>query len=274
MNVSQAFLRSSMAYQISASKLQTYQRCPYAYYLRYERRLTTSAFFGSAALGTALHQALAKFHRDWHYQTPLPDLDWVYQCWEESAMELTTQQREEGRDILTTYYRKFIKSEPAIRRPLAVEGKIQAYLQVQNLEFVVTGRYDRIDWLPDGLELIDYKSAREVKLPEADMVDLQIGLYYLALAQTYQQTLKYLSLLFLRTGEKMRYEATPSHQQRVQAVVSELAVKLRDDQTWMPTPGQQCDRCAYSRYCSAVNSTPVPLPVLQKSPELQLALSL
>jgi putative RecB family exonuclease len=261
-----------MTYQISASKLQTYKRCPYAYYLRYERRLANSAFFGSAALGTALHQALAKFHRDWHYLIPIPDVDWLYQCWNQCSPELTTQQSEEGRDILTTYYRKFIKTEATLRRPLAVEGKIQAYLQIEHLEFVITGRYDRIDFLADGLELIDYKSARDVKLPDQETIDVQMGLYYLALAQTYQQSLKYLSLLFLRTGEKVRFEATPSHQQQVHATIAELAVKLRADQAWVPTPGRQCDRCAYARYCSAVNQAPVPLPALQKSPELQLAL--
>jgi putative RecB family exonuclease len=262
-----------MTYQISASKLQTYKRCPYAYYLRYERRLSSSAFFGSAALGTALHQALAKFHRDWHYCLPIPEVDWVYQCWDEYALGLTTQQMADGRDILETYYRKFIKTEAMLRRPLAVEGKIQAHLQVENLEFTITGRYDRIDFLPDGLELIDYKSARIVKLPDPEMIDLQIGLYYLALTQTYQQSLKYLSLLFLRTGEKVRFEATPNHQRQVEAAISELAMKLRTDQAWVPTPGRQCLRCGYARYCPAVNQAPMPLPTLQKTPELQLALS-
>lgn len=56
-----------MVYQLLATKLQTYHRCPQAYYFRYELRLKTAAFFGSAALGTALHQALAQVYRDWHY---------------------------------------------------------------------------------------------------------------------------------------------------------------------------------------------------------------
>lgn len=54
-----------MAYPISATKLQTYHRCPQAYYFRYELGLKTPSFFGNAALGTALHQALAQAYRDW-----------------------------------------------------------------------------------------------------------------------------------------------------------------------------------------------------------------
>lgn len=264
-----------MTYQISATKLQAYNRCPYAYYLRYERRLSSNEFFGSAALGSALHQALAKFHRDWHYNDPIPDLRWAQRCWDDYSTGLTANQILEGKDILEGYYQKFVAGESSLRQPLAVEGKIHAYLQVENLEFCVTGRYDRIDYLSDGLELIDYKSSREFKVPDPNEMDLQIGLYYLALEQTYQKSLKYLSLLFLRTGEMVRFRATRKHKKQVQKVISDLAVRLREDHTWEPTPGKQCDRCAYARYCPAVTPDPTPLPAsLGASPELQLALSL
>ncbi|MEO1134339.1 MAG: PD-(D/E)XK nuclease family protein, partial [Cyanobacteria bacterium J06639_1] len=66
-----------MAYHLSATKLQTYHRCPQAYYFRYERKVPAPGFFGSLALGTALHKALAKIHGDWHYAAPLPEWDWL-----------------------------------------------------------------------------------------------------------------------------------------------------------------------------------------------------
>ena len=147
-------------------------------------------------------------------------------------------------------------------------------MQVENLEFLITGRYNRLDFLSEGLELIDYKSSREVKLPDAAEMDVQIGLYYLALEQTYQQSLRHLSLLFLRTGEKIQFEATPAHKQRVETMVSNLAVRLRYDQGWEPTPGQQCDRCTFARYCSAVSPSPTPLPESRLKSQLQLALNL
>jgi putative RecB family exonuclease len=264
-----------MSYHISATKLQAYDRCPFAYYLRYERRFNSNEFFGSAALGTALHQALAMVHRDWHYHEPLPKMEWIRYCWNEACVGLTPTQTEQGRIILEAYYEKFVVSELSLNRPLAVEGKIQASLHVENLEFTITGRYDRIDFVEGGLELIDYKSSRDLKIPANDEMDLQIGLYFLALEQTYQQRLKYLSLLFLRTGEKIRYRATQRHKKQVQAVISGLAMRLRQDDTWEPTPGKQCDRCSYARYCPAVTSDPSPLPAtLTASSELQLALSL
>jgi putative RecB family exonuclease len=263
-----------MAYQVSATKLQAYNRCPYAYYLRYERKLTTNEFYGSAALGTALHQALAQCHRDWHYRHPLPDLRWVRHCWQQNSTGLTANQVTEGLEILENYYHNFIANEVALTQPLAVEGRIQGCLQIENLEFLVVGRYDRLDFLEDGLELIDYKSGREAKLPDNREIDIQIGLYYLALEQTYRQSLKYLSLLFLRTGEKIRYEATADHKKRVEKMINDLAVRLRYDQGWEPSPGEQCDRCTFARYCPAVTTTPTPLPEAHPKRQLQLVLNL
>jgi putative RecB family exonuclease len=265
-----------MVYQISATKLQSYSRCPYAYYLRYELRMNNSEFFGSAALGTALHQALAQCHRDWHYLNAVPDLKWVHHCWDQQTEGLSSSQTIEGKEILENYYHNFIANEVSLSRPLAVEGRIQGFLQVKNLEFCITGRYDRLDFLEDGyLEVIDYKSSREVKVPSPQDVDIQIGLYYFALEQTYHQNLKYLSLLFLRSGEKVQFEATPEHKQQVEEVISKLAVQLRYDRDWQATPGEQCDRCAYSRYCPAVTANPTPLPASNVSArQLQLTLSL
>ncbi|HEY9629272.1 MAG: PD-(D/E)XK nuclease family protein [Oscillatoriophycideae cyanobacterium NC_groundwater_1537_Pr4_S-0.65um_50_18] len=264
-----------MPYFLSAAKLQSYYRCPRAYYFRYERKVEGAAFYGSAVLGTSLHQALAQIYQDWHYQDPIPRMDWIEYCWGQQTKDLTSTQINEGRGILRRYYYAYIANQSAMRKPVAVEGKIQGTLRTENLEFVLSGRYDRLDYLGDGLELIDYKSAKEVDAMESDEVDLQIGLYYLALEQRYQKNLKQLSLLYLRTGEKICFPASVEHRQRVEAVISDLAVELRQDQRWLPFPGGQCDRCAYARYCPAMRAEPDPLPEDAK-PEagLQLVLSI
>lgn len=264
-----------MSYVLSAAKLQTYHRCPQAYYFRYERRLEGSSFYGSAALGTSLHQALAQIYQNWHYQDAVPRLDWIEYCWNQQIGDLTPHQIAEGRAILRRYYYSFIASQSAMRRPVAVEGRIQGSLQVENLEFLLSGRYDRLDYFEDGLELIDYKSAKEIEVLEPEEVDLQIGLYYLALEQRYARSLKQLSLLYLRTGEKVSYTATPDHRHHVEGVISKLATELRRDRRWNPQPGSQCNRCAYARYCPALQTNPEPLPEdARPEPGLQLVLSL
>lgn len=115
--------------------------------------------FGSASLGTALHQALATIYRDWQYHDALPQIDWIEFCWKQHDAKLSPTQREEGWQILCNYWERFIDTQTSLKRPLAVEGKLQGSLEVENVGFVLTGRYDRLDWLEDGVELIDYKSA-------------------------------------------------------------------------------------------------------------------
>lgn len=264
-----------MAYHLSATKLQHYQRCPQSYYFRYEYGLRDVAAFGSATLGSALHQALADLYNHWHYQEPIPPLSWLQTCWQTQIPRLNETQVQEGWRILETYYTHYIQAPGVLRRPIAVEGRIQGELRTDNIEFILSGRYDRLDALEDGLELIDYKSNKAPILPDPHTLDLQIGLYYLALEQHYHQALRRLSLIYLRTGEKVSLEVSPSHKHQVEAIISKLALQLREEQDWPPSPGQQCDRCAYARYCTAVKSCPDPLPARAIAPrELQLCLGI
>ncbi len=262
-----------MAYHVSAAKLQTYQRCARSYYFRYERGIKSPGFFGSTALGTALHKTLAHIYGDWHYLEPLPSRDWIDRCWSQHQTGLNPSQIEEGQEILRQYYNSFIANLTALHQPLAVEGRIQTRLPIENVEFTLTGRYDRLDWLDDGLELIDYKSGRERKELDPAEIDLQIGLYYLALEEKYKTSLKRLSLLYLRTGETVSFDASDTHKQQVKATLDKIALRLRADCQWEPAPGKQCRACTYARYCSAVTENPEPLPEDAK-PERELQLVL
>ncbi|MEO0489047.1 MAG: PD-(D/E)XK nuclease family protein [Cyanobacteria bacterium J06659_2] len=265
-----------MAYHLSATKLKTYHRCPRAYYFHYEYGLGDAAVFGAAALGQALHRTLAQIYSEWHYLDPLPLLHWITDCWQHQSAGLSAAQASEGWQILKQYYEQHILPLPALRRPLAVESRIQGQLQVSGIEFKLSGRYDRLDALDDGLELIDYKSAKDPHLPDAEAIDIQMGLYYLALEQRYNTALKRMTLLYLRTGEKISFEASAEQKTRVQGLISDLAVQLLTDQTWQPKTGKQCDRCSFARHCPAVRPEPEPLPENLKSPKrtIQLALSL
>jgi putative RecB family exonuclease len=263
-----------MTYHLSASKLQTYSRCPKSYHFRYELGLRSASFFGAAGLGTALHKTLEQIYGDWHYQAPLPEYEWIESCWLKNSIALTMPQVQEGREILQTYYQLYMVEAGKITKPLALESRIQGTFLAENVEFTLTGRCDRLDWLDDGLELIDYKSAKAVKLPDPEEVDLQIGLYYLALEQRYHQSLKQLSLIFLRSGEKVVFPASEARIQKVRETIGEIALRLRSDRQWQPCKGDHCKRCSYARYCSAVKDNPDPLPEEEIKPKQQLQLTL
>ena len=261
-----------MAYLLSATKLKSYARCPKAYYFRYECGLSGQGAFASAALGTALHAALTQFYQEWHYREPLPSEAWLRECWESNSLRLSDQQLAEGWQIVQAYYEREVIPLGTLQKPLATEGRVRGELQTGGVEFKLTGRYDRLDFLDGGLELIDYKSAKSPKLPLPEDVDMQLGLYALALEQRYGRSLKRMSLLYLRTGERVSYEASEEHKQQVNSVISELALRLREESEWQPNCGNQCSYCPYARYCPAVARKPE--VVVQKPRKLQLCLSL
>jgi putative RecB family exonuclease len=145
-----------------------------------------------------------------------------------------------------------------MQRPLGVESRISAKVQFENIEFALNGRYDRLDNVGGNLELIDYKTNKNAAAP--DGVDVQLGLYYLALEKIYRQSLKRLTLIFLRSGESLSFDVTPEHQAQVRSLVSDLATKLRTDAEWKPNEGGHCDRCTYQKYCTAKTCEPEPLP--------------
>ncbi|WP_017326087.1 PD-(D/E)XK nuclease family protein [Synechococcus sp. PCC 7336] len=265
-----------MAYLLSATKLQTYQRCPQSYYFKYERKVAAPSFFGSPQLGLALHRALAAIYGDWDYGFSIPDSSWIEQCWEQYSSELSPTQVEEGHKLLLAYYRQHIATSVTLHRPLGIEGRFKGELQVGCLQFKLTGRYDRLDFLhPDGLHLVDYKLSRPAIALDAEALELQLGLYYLALRQTYGQSLKRLTLIFLRDREADSYEVTPAHEQRLEEAVSDLADRLVQDSHWPATPGEQCDRCGFAKYCAAVRDEPLSLPETAARPsDLQLAIPL
>lgn len=262
-----------MAYQLSATKLLTYRQCPQAYGFKYERGLSSPSAFGSPAFGNALHGALADIYRDWNYAYPLPSLDWFAVCWQHHTGELNPTQIHEGWAALQLYYEKSVAPLPQIRKPLGVEAKLKASFQVNNIEFSLSGRYDRLDYTDDGLELIDYKTSKTIA--PSDGIDLQLGLYYLILEKTYQKALQKLSLIYLRQGQKITFDVTPDHHQQVRELIGDLAVKLRADQEWEPEVGDHCDRCGYQRYCPAKSEKPEPLPEgTKKERQVQLVLGL
>lgn len=261
-----------MTYRLSASRLQAYQRCPQAYYFQYERGMGNPAAFGGANLGRALHETLAVLYRDWHYSQPMP-LEWVLLQWQQCKIVLTPQELQDGEAILQHYHAAHLQGD-TLQKPVAVEGKIQGCLQIDGIEFDLTGRYDRLDWFEDGLALVDYKSAKSPQVPAPHTVDVQLGLYALALEQHYQHSLKQVSLVFLRTGQVVTYPVTDNHQANVRYLIQDLALRLHVDQDWTPCTGTHCKGCSYKAYCPAVSPEPAPLPSeIQSRPSRSLQLS-
>ena len=243
-----------MAYAISATKLQTYSRCAKAYWFRYEARVSGSGFAPSADLGAALHRAIARFYSDWSYLDPMPSLDWLAQCWQTATESLTEAQVHEGWQILERYFLDVLLGQGVLRRPLGVEGRIAGRLVAEDIEFLLTGRYDLLELRDDGLQLTDFKTGKQFNPPAAEESDLQLGLYQIALEQHYG-ALQSLSLVHLRSGQRQTYWCTPNQRQLVLERVSQLALQIRSEEEWQAQLNETCGSCGYRRFCPTVGGS-------------------
>jgi putative RecB family exonuclease len=235
-----------MAYPLSATKLQHYQRCAHSFSLKYLKRVPGRPI-RQPLLGKALHQALAQFYR-WPGWKGVPRLEVMQALWQqtlEHCPTLSSGQIAEGWRMLDQYHVLFVQPLDHWHEPLAVEGKLEGRLLVGSVEFKVGGRCDglwpvfdhRIERLPSQgdiaqLHLIDYKSSIQPKALSDLEVDLQLGLYQIAIAQRYGASLAKVSHIYLRTGEVLSFQTRPQQLQLVQARVEELAYKLVSDEAF------------------------------------------
>jgi putative RecB family exonuclease len=210
-------------------------------------------------LGIALHKALALAYEDWTYQQHRPQWKWFNSCWNRSCNGLSEKQIVEGRKIFKVYFDKRIATRPIMKKPLGIEGQIKATIQFDSIEFLLIGRYGRLDHMeiPSNLELFDYKSSLNATVPEA--IDVRLGVYYLGLEQTYRYSLKRLTLEFIRSGTTLSFDVTEEHREQVRSLIADLATKLRADDEWVPKVGEHCKRCGFAKYCAAKTAKPEPL---------------
>jgi DNA helicase II / ATP-dependent DNA helicase PcrA len=167
---------------ISYSQLQTFQMCPLHYKLRYLLNLPSPA---SPALsyGVSVHSALRDFFMSMKQQPDLETIafrellrkNWISQGYASKLHEQQTYTQAEN--MLLAYGERILEKRPDT---IAIEMPFNFWLG----KLKVGGRIDRIDKLSDGrIEIIDYKTGKNVPTESKVKEDLQLSLYALAAAE-------------------------------------------------------------------------------------------
>jgi putative RecB family exonuclease len=169
----------------------------------------------------------------------------------------------EGERILTAYVEKL---GPTMPQTLYVEAPFDLQLGPHT----VFGRLDRVDDTPDGLEIVDYKTAETATDPDT----LQLDVYMLGLRVLAGRLAEKVSYYYLRSNEKVEFTRTAADAERTMALLEEMAREVEADWRFDPRPGPACPACQYTAYCPAVTADPRPLPSSGDEGQLQLRLDL
>jgi putative RecB family exonuclease len=154
-----------------------------------------------------------------------------------------------GRELLGKYYDRLSRERP---RPVSVEEHLEARWD----GIPIHGYIDRIDRGPGGgLEIVDYKTSRELSAGDAKDSD-QLSIYQVLVESNYSEPVEGLTLYHLRSLTPIR--VPPRDRASLTGLYDRLGV-VSDGiraEAYEPTPGRHCSRCDFRSICPEFRTVP------------------
>jgi putative RecB family exonuclease len=194
---------------LSPTKISAFLACPFKYYWTYNDDrgrwyLRAKSYY---SFGTTLHRVLQRFHDagDVGVATTEQALAAYEESWIDAGFTSPEEMQEafgEGREILERHIEE-VRARPSEAKVLFVEKQLRMPF---GDDFDLIGRVDRVDEYPDGsLEIVDYKSGRQVVSEEEIQTDLAMGTYQLLLREKFPDRPIRATIVALRTGKSATY---------------------------------------------------------------------
>jgi putative RecB family exonuclease len=147
--------------------------------------------------------------------------------------------------------------EPADRE-LYVETRLESGL-------LLRGYVDRLDRAvaTGELRVVDYKTGNAPPAGFEQRAMFQMRFYALVLWRIYGQVPRLLQLVYLGSGEVLRYEPDEADlraTERKLAALWRAIERASRTEDWRPSPGRMCHWCAHQRLCPSFGGTTPPVP--------------
>jgi putative RecB family exonuclease len=166
-----------------------------------------------------------------------------------TSSEEEARYRSLGRDLLGRYYDRLSGDRP---NPVAVEEHLEARWD----GIPIHGYIDRIDRTAGGgLEIMDYKTSRELSVGDAKDSD-QLSLYQVLVESNYSEPVEGLTLYHLRSQTPIR--VPPRDRASLTSLYDRLGVVSDGIRAaaYEPTPGRHCSRCDFRPLCPEFRTVP------------------
>jgi putative RecB family exonuclease len=254
---------------LSPSRAGDFLSCALLFRYRTIDRLPESSS-PDAVRGTLVHQVLEDiFDLPAAERTPTVAHALLEPAWAK-LREQSQQAREVAADLdepvwLATAHevldRWFTLEDPTRLEPAEREAFVEAELESGLL---LRGIIDRLDQAPDGaLRVVDYKTSRApVEGFEARAL-FQLRVYALIIWRTRGVVPRMLQLVYLGDGQIVRYEPDEADllatERKVGAIWAAIE-EARRTGVFEPSPGRQCDWCAFKVNCPAFGGAVLPMP--------------
>lgn len=127
------------------------------------------------------------------------------------------------------------------------------------------GYIDRLDRAPatGELRVVDYKTGKAPRAGFEQRVMFQMRFYALVLWRLHGIVPRLLQLIYLGSGEILRYEPDEADLLATERKLGALWAAIEratERKDWRPSPSKLCDWCAHQALCPAYGGTPPPVP--------------
>ena len=257
---------------LSPSRASDFMTCPLLYRFRVIDRLPERPSH-AATRGTVVHSVLERlFDLPALERTPGQAHDLLEPEWSrllEQEPEVATlfdddagrdEWLQSARDLLDAYFtlEDPTRLEPA-EREMFVECDLESGLRLR-------GYVDRLDVAPTGaLRVVDYKTGRAPREGFEAKAMFQMRFYALVLWRLRGDVPRLLQLLYLGSGEVLRYEPDEADLRATERKLVAIWAAIQragEKGDWRPSPSRLCDWCDHQALCPAYGGIPPELPVL------------
>jgi putative RecB family exonuclease len=157
--------------------------------------------------------------------------------------------------------RYFVLEDPNRLEPAERELRVETVLDAG---LTLRGIVDRLDVAPSGeVRVVDYKTGKAPRPGFEARAMFQMRFYALILWRLHGRVPRLLQLLYLGSGEVLRYtpdEADLRATERKLLALWRAIQRATETGDWRPSPSRLCDWCDYQALCPAFGGTPPPIP--------------
>jgi putative RecB family exonuclease len=256
---------------LSPSRAGDFMTCPLLFRFRTVDRLPEPSS-PDAVRGTVVHKVLEDlFDLPAADRTPDRAADLLVPAWEQilaAEPEIAEMFGAEGPEIgawlascQESLSRYFALEDPTRLEPAERELYVETLLESKLL---LRGFIDRVDIAPTGeIRVVDYKTGKAPGEAFEAKALFQMKFYALVLWRTRGVIPRMLQLIYLGSGEVLRYSPDErdlvATERKVEALWKAI-VTAQESGDWRPRKSALCGWCSHQAICPAWGGTPPPLP--------------
>ncbi|HZQ70631.1 MAG TPA: ATP-dependent DNA helicase [Terriglobales bacterium] len=240
---------TNLGRKLSASAVQSYQRCPLQFKLEREWRIPGEV---PAALqyGATMHRVLRSYFDSVRSNRPM-DEGALIAMFKANLADAHLQDRYQH-ELYERQGVEQLKDFLALSRrsPAPEVLHTEEGFEIKVGECTVVGRIDRIDRVKDGaVAITDYKTGKPQSQDDADD-SLQLSIYALAAQQMWGYAVDRLVFYNLQENTSVITQRERSELEEARQTVETVAAKIADGR-FEAKPGFYCAFCAYANICPA-----------------------